>query len=99
MYVALLLTRSRQIAFVDPIRVSAVWVEAKLCTAAGCYPKSATSAGTANKITSVKMSQDADATKETAQCSNRGICDGATGVCGCFAGFTGEACSLQTILV
>ncbi len=32
---------------------------------------------------------------ETAQCSNRGICDGATGACGCFAGFTGEGACVR----
>lgn len=28
----------------------------------------------------------------TAECSNRGICNTATGECGCFDGFTGDAC-------
>jgi EGF-like domain len=28
----------------------------------------------------------------TAECSNRGICNRATGVCGCFDGFDGDAC-------
>lgn len=36
---------------------------------------------------------------ENTQCSNRGLCDGETGLCNCFDGFTGEACSIQTILV
>merc|ERR1711871_1505290 len=38
-------------------------------------------------------------TGENTQCSNRGLCDGETGLCSCFDGFTGEACSIQTILV
>lgn len=33
-----------------------------------------------------------------AQCSNRGICDTATGTCQCFAGYTGDNCGLQDAL-
>ena len=35
--------------------------------------------------------------KEAASCSNRGDCDGSTGICNCWEGFTGEACSEQTV--
>merc|ERR1711968_298061 len=38
-------------------------------------------------------------TAENAECSNRGICNTDDGVCECFDGYTGEACSVQTILV
>lgn len=31
-------------------------------------------------------------------CANRGICDYSTGVCDCFAGFYGEACTLTSVL-
>ena len=34
---------------------------------------------------------------EHAECSNRGTCDSGTGTCSCFEGFTGEACSDQTV--
>merc|ERR1711964_370004 len=36
---------------------------------------------------------------EAAECSNRGACDGSTGVCECFAGHTDEDCSEMTALV
>jgi len=38
-------------------------------------------------------------TAENAECSNRGICNTDDGVCECFEGYTGESCSIQTILV
>jgi len=37
-------------------------------------------------------------TKEAAECSNRGACDGETGECKCFAGHTDEDCSVQSSL-
>lgn len=33
-----------------------------------------------------------------AECSNRGICNRATGVCTCFSGYTSDACSVQNSL-
>jgi len=43
--------------------------------------------------------QSSAGTAENAECSNRGICNSEDGVCECFDGYTGEACSVQTILV
>merc|ERR1711934_638031 len=37
-------------------------------------------------------------TKEAAECSNRGSCDGETGECKCFAGHPDEDCSIQSSL-
>jgi len=34
-----------------------------------------------------------------AECSNRGICDGETGLCNCFAGYAGDNCGLVSSLV
>jgi hypothetical protein len=35
--------------------------------------------------------------KEHLECSGRGACDTGSGICSCFEGFTGEACSTQTV--
>jgi len=37
-------------------------------------------------------------TYEEIECSGRGLCDYTAGVCGCFSGYTGEACQLQNAL-
>jgi len=42
---------------------------------------------------------DADPLNESEECSDRGLCDYTTGTCKCFAGFFGNSCEKQTILV
>lgn len=40
----------------------------------------------------------ADGTYENSVCSDRGLCDATTGLCKCFPGYTGAACSTQNVL-
>ena len=68
-------------------------------------PVSASSANgavcTAKKIVDsvCEVEETVKGTSENIECSNRGNCDAQTGLCGCFAGYTGEDCSVQTVLV
>jgi len=48
---------------------------------------------------SVSYTETTKGTTEHAECSNRGICDRASGLCACHAGSTGEACQVQTTFV
>merc|ERR1711937_1115929 len=38
-------------------------------------------------------------TFESYECSNRGACDGKSGLCACYEGYSGESCQTQTVLV
>jgi hypothetical protein len=44
----------------------------------------------------VAVTQDVDARVENVECSNRGQCDRATGLCSCFQGYYGVSCGRQT---
>ncbi|GBG32599.1 Tenascin [Hondaea fermentalgiana] len=44
------------------------------------------------------VAQRGDATSEKEECSGRGLCDREEGICRCFKGYTGWACSLQNAL-
>merc|ERR1712100_948125 len=48
---------------------------------------------------SCSVSEVAKGTSESATCSNRGACDGGSGLCTCHEGYSGEACETQTVLV
>ena len=44
------------------------------------------------------LGDNVNGNREAVTCSNRGICDFASGLCSCFAGQTGEDCSQQNAL-
>jgi hypothetical protein len=45
------------------------------------------------------VSETVKGTYESDVCSSRGNCDGASGICTCHEGYSGEACGTQTVLV
>jgi len=50
------------------------------------------------RVTSAKFAPaDGFGAQEHQECSNRGVCDASSGICGCFEGFSGEACATQTV--
>jgi len=52
----------------------------------------------ANTVRIFKFTPPATPVTYAAECSNRGICDTTTGVCGCFSGYTGDDCSVMNAL-
>eukprot|EP00567_Pseudictyota_dubia_P009535 CAMPEP_0197444514 /NCGR_PEP_ID=MMETSP1175-20131217/9984_1 /TAXON_ID=1003142 /ORGANISM="Triceratium dubium, Strain CCMP147" /LENGTH=338 /DNA_ID=CAMNT_0042975319 /DNA_START=51 /DNA_END=1067 /DNA_ORIENTATION=- len=91
----------------DPYRVTdfRLVYGSKACRDAGCYPlltADTVTAGFADDYIDLTVAvTDGTLTTlaESAECSNRGDCDYATGICKCYEGHFGLACERQTILV
>jgi len=60
------------------------------------YPMTAADAD--NKARIFKFTPPTTAVTWVAQCSNRGICDGGSGICQCFPGYSGDDCSTMNAL-
>lgn len=78
------------------------------CHSSGCMdtgaPNSANPGGCSPKYVGLDGNgactvTDTVGTKNEDTCSGRGSCDGGTGLCKCFEGYTDEDCSMQTILL
>jgi len=47
---------------------------------------------------SLAFKLDGRGTEENDECSGRGMCNSEEGICECFSGYTGDACSIQSAL-
>jgi len=48
---------------------------------------------------SCSVAETTKGTYESFECSNRGACDGKSGLCTCYEGYSGQSCQTQTVLV
>jgi len=71
------------------------------CDVDGCQPRfeGLSDSAASNNVPTCIVTETRKGTTEASTCSNRGNCDGSTGQCECFEGFSGIDCGLQTILV
>merc|ERR1719313_1365998 len=50
-------------------------------------------------VGSCNVAETTKGTFESYECSNRGACDGKSGLCACYEGYSGESCQTRTVLV
>jgi hypothetical protein len=50
-------------------------------------------------VGSCSVAETTKGTYESFECSNRGACDGKSGLCTCYEGYSGQSCQTQTVLV
>jgi hypothetical protein len=50
-------------------------------------------------VGSCSVAETTKGTYESYECSNRGACDGKSGLCACYEGYSGQSCQTQTVLV
>lgn len=67
-------------------------------SALDCNPDHSTFTATACPASSKAVVEVSRGNYENLVCSGRGTCDSTSGVCKCFTGYTGEACSIQNAL-
>lgn len=87
------------VTFTDPMNSgdqNQITIDSTQCNVDGCQPVIDTALTSAGTIT-VTASTTTAGTEENIECSNRGLCDIETGICKCSAGYTGQACHLQTV--
>jgi hypothetical protein len=52
-----------------------------------------------SSVGSCSVAETTKGTYESYECSNRGACDGKSGLCTCYEGYSGQSCQTQTVLV
>jgi len=57
------------------------------------------SLGYKSAVGACSVSETTKGTYESYECSNRGACDGKSGLCTCYEGYSGQSCQTQTVLV
>merc|ERR1712232_1161772 len=74
----------------------ALVINSDACVEHGCQPYSV---GLATGGTFTFEVVETDGSEERLECAGRGICDSDSGLCKCFEGYYGEACTLQTVIL
>lgn len=86
----------------SPVVSSVNWVEADgvshVFFASTHVGDDASSAETVTTAGTDYVYQQGDATSEGDECAGRGLCDRERGICQCFKGYTGAACTVQNAL-